>query len=400
MRRLTLLGATGSIGSSTLAVVRQHPEHFQIFALSAHQKIDALALLCREFQPRYAVVSSQQAAQQLRELLQNSSTEVLAGRQALIDIAQAPEVDLVMAAIVGAAGLEPTYAAIQAGKQVLLANKEALVMAGEVMMNAVARHQATLLPVDSEHNALFQCLPTAFLAPRLFPQQQTFEPMSLGVEKVILTASGGAFRDTDLNQFTQITPEAACRHPNWSMGKKITVDSATMLNKALEVIEAHYLFGLTPTQIEVLIHPQSVIHSLVVYNDGSQLAQLGEPDMRIPIANALAWPQRLLSGAKSLDLCQTGALQFKTVDPVRYPGFDLGYEALRLGGTAPCILNAANEIAVAAFLMGRMPFTHIATLCREALQCIAAGPANHFDTILATDHETRRWAEQTIQLHN
>ena len=399
LRTLTLLGATGSIGASTLDLVRAQPERFQVFALSAHRQIDALATLCTEFKPRYAVVTEALDAQRLRQLLLNTScpTEVLSGAQALNDIASAPDVDCVMAAIVGAAGLAPTHAALKAGKTVFLANKEALVMAGDLMMKTVTEHSATLLPVDSEHNAIFQCLPMHFLAPRLFPHLATPKPSSdTGLKKIILTASGGAFRDLALDQFSAITPEAACQHPNWAMGKKITVDSATMVNKALEVIEAHYLFGLAPQQIDVLIHPQSIIHSLVVYLDGSQLAQLGEPDMRIPIANAMAWPTRMASGAKMLDLCATEALSFKAIDPVRYPSFSLGYEALQLGGTAPCLLNAANEVAVDAFLRGKIRFTDISQLNHQTLSAIASTPAHDFATILGADAEARAYVQQCL----
>lgn len=393
IKHLTVLGATGSIGSSTLAIVRNQPERFNVFALSGHQRIAELARLCHEFQPAYAVVMSQEAAQQLRALLVNCPTQILIGQAGLIEVATAPEVDVVMAAIVGAAGLAPTYAAIQASKQVLLANKEALVMAGELMMTAVKTHQATLLPVDSEHNALFQCLPEDFLAPRLFPQRTHSTAPSRGVEKIILTASGGAFRDLPLQAFASITPEAACQHPNWQMGKKITVDSATMMNKALEVIEAYYLFGLPLEKIDVVIHPQSVVHSLVAYQDGSLLAQLGEADMRIPIANVLAWPERVPSGAKNLDLCQHH-LTFKAMDLERYPAFALGYQALKLGGSAPCILNAANEIAVEAFLQRHIPFTAIARLVEHALHHIPAVSVGDFDTLLAVDQQTRAYVTE------
>lgn len=400
MKQLTVLGATGSIGASTLSIVRAQPEQFRVFALSGHRQIDQLAALCLEFKPRFAVVTDEAAAQSLRQLLSHGSTKVLAGESALIDIVQAPEVDLVMSAIVGAAGLAPTYAAIQAGKQVLLANKEALVMAGSLMMQAVIDHRATLLPVDSEHNALFQCMPPAFLAARLFPHHLEHDQRSTaGIDKIILTASGGSFRDTPLDQFQHITPEQACRHPNWSMGKKITVDSATMMNKALEVIEAHYLFGLAPEQIDVLIHPQSVIHSLVVYQDGSLLAQLGEADMRIPIANTMAWPARINSGVKPVDLCQTPGLDFKALDAQRYPAFQLGFQALHMGGTAPCVLNAANEVAVAAFLQHRIPFTAIATINRETVAQAEFTKADHFEAIFECDQHARRLAQRLIHQH-
>lgn len=399
VKNLSILGATGSIGQSTLNLLRLQPERFNVFALSGHHQVDALAQLCCEFQPTYAVLTEPTAAARLTSQLREARcpTQVLTGAQALIDIASAPEVDCVMAAIVGSVGLAPTFAAIKAGKTVYLANKEALVMAGDLMMNAVATHQATLLPVDSEHNALFQCLPTHFLAPRLFPHHvSNAAPLAAGVMKIILTASGGTFRDLALDQFAFITPEQACQHPNWRMGKKITVDSATMMNKALEVIEAHYLFGLAPSQIEVLIHPQSLIHSLVVFADGSQLAQLGEPDMRTPIAHAMHWPERFASGVKTLDLAQAKELSFKAIDPLRYPAFRLGYDALHHGGTAPCILNAANEIAVAAFLNQQIRFNDIAYLNESALNTLSAMPARDFETIMAADAQTRADTKQRI----
>lgn len=400
VKQLTVLGATGSIGASTLAIVRAQPEQFRVFALSGHRQVDQLAALCLEFTPNYAVVTDEPAARLLRACLSGNATRVLVGEQALIDIVKDPTVDIVMAAIVGAAGLAPTHAAIQAGKQVLLANKEALVMAGDLMMQAVIDHQATLLPVDSEHNALFQCMPNAFLAPRLFPRRADFSQSGqVGIDKIILTASGGSFRDIPLDQFAHITPEQACLHPNWSMGKKITVDSATMMNKALEVIEAHYLFGLPPEKIEVLIHPQSVVHSLVVYQDGSSLAQLGEADMRIPIANAMAWPDRIDSGVKALDLCQSDGLHFKALDEQRYPAFHLGYLALQMGGTAPCVLNAANEIAVDAFLNRRIPFTAIASINRDTLAQANISQAKHFEAIIDSDQQARRLAQQFITQH-
>ncbi len=399
-QRLTILGATGSIGASTLNIVRLTPERYPIFALSGHHQVDALAALCHEFSPHYAVVPDEHTALRLKTLLQTLAcrTQVLKGAQALIEIATDPSVDCVMAAIVGAAGLAPTYAALKAGKRVLLANKEALVMAGDLMMQAIQEAKATLLPIDSEHNAIFQCLPLRFLAPRLFPALKV-DPLlaHAGVEKILLTASGGTFRDLPLAQFASITPEAACQHPNWQMGKKITVDSATMMNKALEVIEAHYLFGLNAGEIDVVIHPQSIIHSLVAYTDGSLLAQLGEPDMRIPIANALAWPERMASGVKPLDLLQAGTLSFKALDPIRYPAFSLGYEALTLGGTAANIINAANERAVAAFLSHKIPFTAIAQLTREALNAIPIQAASDFDTIIGIDLQARAFIDQCIK---
>ncbi|MBW6493859.1 MAG: 1-deoxy-D-xylulose-5-phosphate reductoisomerase, partial [Burkholderiaceae bacterium] len=343
---VTVLGATGSIGGSTLEVIALHPERYRVFALTGHRQVDLLARQCALFEPRQVVVADQAAAAQLRSALVTlgftGKIEIGCGRQALERAVSDPQVDAVMAAIVGAAGLEPTLAAARAGKKILLANKEALVMAGEVFGAACSAGKAKVLPIDSEHNAIFQCLPGGRIAP--------------GVRRIILTASGGPFLRLTRAQMAVVTPEQACAHPNWSMGRKISVDSATMMNKGLELIEAHYLFGVEVSSLEVLVHPQSIVHSLVEYDDGSVLAQLGNPDMRTPIAHALAYPQRVASGVEPLSLARTGALSFEDPDLDRFPCLRLAIEALAAGGRAPCVLNAANEIAVAAFLAGKIGF--------------------------------------------
>lgn len=351
MKTVTVLGATGSIGASTLDVIGRHPDRYRVFALSANSGVDKLLELVRRFRPRYAVLRDAAAAENLHTQLRAEAldTQVLAGEEGLVEVSAHAEVDVVVAAIVGAAGLVPTLAAVQAGKQVLLVNKEALVMAGHLFMDAVAASGAVLLPVDSEHNAIFQCLPVDFrrgLAP-------------VGVRRILLTGSGGPFRSTPLEALAAVTPAAACAHPNWSMGPKISVDSATMMNKGLELIEACWLFAAKPEQVQIVVHPQSVIHSMVEYVDGSVLAQLGNPDMRTPIAHALAWPERIESGVSSLDLIATARLDFQAPDYRRFPCLELAAQALRRGGTAPAALNAANEEAVAAFLAGRLAFTDI-----------------------------------------
>jgi 1-deoxy-D-xylulose-5-phosphate reductoisomerase len=379
VQRLAILGATGSIGVSTLDVVARHPERFEVVALTGHRRLDVLAEQCRRFRPRYAVVGSIDDAGRLAASLADIGTEVLAGPEALCRMASLPEVDAVMAAIVGAAGLPPTLAAAQAGKRVLLANKEALVMAGSVFMDAVKTAGATLLPIDSEHNAVFQSLPADFSGD--FDRH--------GVRRILLTASGGPFRQTPAAELAKVTPEQACAHPNWSMGRKISVDSATMMNKGLEVIEAHWLFDATPDQIDVVIHPQSVIHSLVQYVDGSVLAQLGNPDMRTPIAHALAYPERIDAGVAPLDLFAVGQLNFERPDLERFPCLALAYRALRAGGNAPAVLNAANEIAVEAFLDGRLPFQSIATVIAATLDAVPVAPAADLAAVLAADVAAR-----------
>ncbi len=389
---ITVLGATGSIGVSTLDVIARHPERYSVFALTAERRWQLLATQCLVHRPRFAVIrdaaSAKLLAQALRE--QGSSTQVLYGAEALEQVAGAAEVDLVMAAIVGAAGLLPTLAAVRQGKKVLLANKEVLVMAGGLFTRAVAEHKATLLPIDSEHNAIFQCLPnhrTDYLAQGLH---------SSGVRKILLTASGGPFRNTPLAELKQVTPEQACAHPNWSMGQKISVDSATMMNKGLELIEACWLFNCSPEQVDVVIHPQSVIHSMVEYIDGSVLAQLGNPDMRTPIAHALAWPERIESGVSSLDLIATARLDFSAPDYQRFPCLRLARQAALRGGNAPVILNAANEVAVAAFLERRLGFDRIAGLIDSVLERIPFGEPNSLEQVQAADEEARALTQQLL----
>ena len=342
---LTILGSTGSIGVNTLDVIARHPGEFRVVALSGNRNVSGLTSQCLEYCPEYAVMHDPDAAAALQRTLQaaNSPTRVLSGMEGLQTVAALPQNDYVMAAIVGAAGLLPTLDAVRTARRVLLANKEALVMAGALFMDEVRRYGTELLPIDSEHNALFQCLSPGF----------TDGLSTVGVERLLLTGSGGPFRELPLGSFDDVTPEQACAHPNWNMGKKISVDSATMMNKGLEVIEACWLFDATPQQVQVVVHPQSIIHSMVEYSDGSILAQLGNPDMRTPIAHALAWPRRMSSGVSSLDLFQLGRLDFQAPDYKRFPCLRLAFEALERGGTAPTILNAANEIAVQAFLERR-----------------------------------------------
>jgi 1-deoxy-D-xylulose-5-phosphate reductoisomerase len=361
--RLALLGATGSIGASTLDVAARHPERCRVFALSANRSGAALLALCRRHRPRYAVLSGvAEDAALKREFRDAAGCELLFGRHALEDVAAHPDCDAVMAAIVGAAGLASTLAAARAGKRVLLANKEALVMAGATFMRAAQAAGATLVPIDSEHNAVFQCL----------PHDASGRAATRPVQRIVLTASGGPFRQAPLARLEHVTPDEACAHPNWVMGRKISVDSATMMNKGLEIIEAHWLFGLAAERIDVLVHPQSIVHSLVEYLDGSVLAQLSNPDMRVPIAYALGFPERIASGAASLDLGAIGRLEFEPPDRSRFPCLPLAYEALRAGGVAPAILNAANEIAVAAFLGGELRFTDISRVIAETLGALSA----------------------------
>ena len=385
---VTVLGATGSIGVNTLDVIRRHPDRYRVFALCAHTQIDKLFEQVREFAPEFAVVRDAALAAELGLRCRNAglSTAVRHGIEALVDMAAHPDVATVMAAIVGAAGLEPTLAAARAGKKILLANKEVLVMAGELFMHTVREHGAVLLPVDSEHNAIFQSLPTDF----------SRGLSECGVRRILLTASGGPFRTTPRTALADVTPEAACAHPNWVMGPKISVDSASMMNKGLEVIEAHWLFACTPEQIQVVVHPQSVIHSLVEYTDGSVLAQLGNPDMRTPIAYALAYPERIEAGVPSLDLFQIARLDFEAPDFERFPCLQLAYAALRAGGTAPAILNAANEVAVAAFLDRRLSFLGIPRLIEATLAALPAGPEGSLADVLTADAEARRIATSLI----
>lgn len=387
-QNITVLGSTGSIGVSTLDVIRRHPERYQAYALCAHSQVDKLFEQCLEFRPAFAVLRDAPLAADLAERCRTAglSTEVRHGLAALIELSATNEVDAVMAAIVGAAGLEPTLAAARAGKKVMLANKEVLVMAGELFMHAVRQHGARLLPVDSEHNAIFQSLPGDFergLA-------------ACGVSRILLTASGGPFRNTPLAELQEVTPDQACAHPNWVMGRKISVDSATMMNKGLEVIEARWIFDAPPQMIQVVVHPQSVVHSAVQYVDGSVLAQLGNPDMRTPIAYAMAWPERIDAGVAPLDLFAVGRLDFQAPDPVRFRCLQLAYDVLHEGGTAPAILNAANEIAVAAFLECRLSFLGIAQLNETVLGALPAGPESSLDDVLAADAEARRIAQRMI----
>ncbi|MFA7388281.1 MAG: 1-deoxy-D-xylulose-5-phosphate reductoisomerase [Thiohalobacteraceae bacterium] len=385
---LALLGATGSIGRSTLDVVARHPERFQVIALTANDNVEGMLQLCRTHRPRVAVMADADAAERLAQGLRAAApdVEVLAGEAGLVQVAGLTGVDYVMAAIVGAAGLAATLEAARCGKRVLLANKEALVMSGALFMDEVRRGGACLLPIDSEHNAIFQCMPAGFTAGE----------RPAGVRRILLTASGGPFRETPLDQLAAVTPEQACAHPNWDMGRKISVDSATMMNKGLEVIEACWLFGLPVEQVQVVLHPQSVVHSLVDYDDGSVLAQLGNPDMRTPIAHALAWPARLDSGVPPLDLFATGRLDFSTPDPRRFPCLDLAYQAWRRGGTAPAILNAANEVAVQAFLDGRIQFDRIAAIIESSLGACSVEPGDSLAQILDADRCARAAADSCI----
>ena len=348
VQSVTVLGATGSIGKSTLDVIARHPERYRVYALTAHTSKEALLDQCKAHSPRFAVLDDVADAQWLQQALRQagSNTVALAGEDALCEVAQAPEVDTVMAAIVGAAGLLPSLAAAEAGKRVLLANKEALVMSGALFMDAVARSGATLLPIDSEHNAIYQCLPS----------EHRGGLAKHGVRQLLLTASGGPFRGWSAADIANVTPEQACTHPNWSMGRKISVDSATLMNKGLELIEACWLFDATPEQIQVVVHPQSVIHSMAAYNDGSVIAQLGNPDMRTPIAYGLAWPERIDAGVETLDLFQVARLDFEAPDETRFPCLRLAREAMQAGGAATAVLNAANEVAVEAFLAGNIAF--------------------------------------------
>ncbi len=390
-QQITVLGATGSIGLSTLDVIARHPERYQAFALTGYSRMAELEQLCVRHRPQFAVVADEASAGCLQAALNAAGlpTRVLVGEDALCEVASHPQVDAVMAAIVGAAGLKPTLAAVRAGKKVLLANKEALVMSGALFMQAVREHGATLLPIDSEHNAIFQCLPGDYgrgLG-------------AVGVRRILLTASGGPFRETPLDQLENVSPEQACAHPNWSMGRKISVDSASMMNKGLELIEACWLFDARPAQVEVVIHPQSVIHSLVDYVDGSVLAQLGNPDMRTPIANALAWPERIDSGVAPLDLFAVARLDFQRPDEQRFPCLRLARQAAEAGGCAPARLNAANEVAVAAFLERRIRFPEIARIIEDALDREPSAAVENLDAVLAADARARALANDWLNRH-
>jgi len=387
-RRLTILGSTGSVGVNTLDVVALHPGKFEIVALTARNQTQLLFEQCLRFRPRFAAVLEPSSAEDLRRRVRQAGLEceVLCGLEALETVAALPEVDTVMAAIVGIAGLRSTLAAARAGKRVLLANKESLVTAGPLLMDAVRANAAQLLPIDSEHNAIFQALPASYSG----------RPDVAGVRRILLTASGGPFRLLPLHQLEKVTPEQACAHPNWVMGRKISVDSATMMNKGLEVIEAHWLFNVAAEQIEVVVHPESVIHSLVEYIDGSVIAQLGNPDMRTPIAHALDFPQRIAAGVQFLDLARVGALHFEKPDLRRFPCLHLAYEALSAGGAAPTVLNAANEVAVAHFLAGSLGFSRIPDVIEGVLADTAFGPARDLEDILAADASARAAAERRL----
>ena len=388
VKNVTILGSTGTIGLQTLDVIARHADQYQIYALAANSSVEAIFNQCIQFKPKFAVLLNEKSALDLRAKLKavNSKTEVISGMAGLEQISSDDAVDIVMAAIVGAAGLKPAMAAAHAGKRILLANKETLVMAGSLFMQAVKAGGATLLPIDSEHNAIFQVM----------PPQQLSHLSDGGVRKVILTASGGPFRQFSTAQLAAVTPAQALKHPNWVMGAKITIDSATLMNKGLEVIEAYWLFNAKPEQIEVVVHPQSVIHSMVEYIDGSVLAQLGNPDMRTPIAYALGYPDRIDSGVASLNLLEIAKLEFEAPDIKRFPCLQLAYDALQLGGTAPAILNAVNEVAVAAFLNNEIEFLSIAGLIEKALTHIHAEPVSSLTQLIDVDHEARQFAQAEI----
>jgi 1-deoxy-D-xylulose-5-phosphate reductoisomerase len=388
VRHLTILGSTGSIGVSTLDVVARHPDRFRVVALTANKGVKTILEQCRRFEPRYAVLLDDASAEWLRVEVRAAglATEVLSGVESLEKVASLVDVDTVMAAIVGAAGIRPAFAAARAGKQVLLANKETMVMAGRIFMDVVKENHATLLPIDSEHNAIFQSLPHHFNG----------DLGAVGVRRILLTASGGPFRQLPLNSLEHVTPGQACAHPNWVMGQKISVDSATMMNKGLEVIEAHWLFEAPPEQIQVVIHPQSIIHSMVEYVDGSVLAQLGNPDMRTPIAHALGFPERIETGVAPLDMFKVARLDFEAPDFRRFPCLGLAYQALATGGSAPAILNAANEIAVESFLKCQMPFTAIPAMIEEVMQRVGRKDIATLDDVLAADSLAREAAREWL----
>jgi 1-deoxy-D-xylulose-5-phosphate reductoisomerase len=395
MQNITILGSTGSIGCSTLAVIRQHPTRYHAYALVGGSNVTKMIEQCLEFKPRYVAMADHNAANTLRTELKNYSikTEVLSGQQAICDLAALPEVQQVMAAIVGAAGLTPTLAAIKQGKRVLLANKESLVTCGHLFMQAVKRYQAQLLPVDSEHNAIFQSLPA------LIQSHMGFASLAdNGITKIVLTGSGGPFRDSPLSELVKVTPEQAVAHPNWSMGRKISVDSATMMNKGLEYIEARWLFNASAKEMEIIIHPQSIIHSMVRYLDGSVIAQLGQPDMCTPIAYAMSYPERIVSGVPPLDFCQLSALTFKQPDFNRYPCLKLAISAFESGQAATTILNAANEIAVEAFLNRQIGFMDIAALVEKTLTNLVPETPNSIEAVLDIDRQARQIA--TNYLHD
>ncbi len=387
--RITVLGATGSIGVNTLDVIARHPDKYQVFALTAHRNLQLLTEQCLKFQPKFAVITDRQKAESLQEFLANHGldTQVLSSVEDLDMVASHSDVDTVMAAIVGAAGLLPTLAAVKASKKVLLANKEALVMSGSIFMQAVKDSDASLLPIDSEHNAIFQSLPEHFVTDGI---------KSCGIENIVLTGSGGPFLNKPLNEFSSITPEEACAHPNWDMGRKISVDSATMMNKGLELIEACWMFDVKPADIEVLLHPQSIIHSMVRYKDGSVISQMGNPDMRTPIAHALAFPQRVDAGVAPLDFMQISQLTFDKPCFERYPCLKLAVESIAKGGNMPTTLNAANEIAVEAFLDEQIGFTQIAEVIQQVLSQTEYAEVADLEAVLTADKESRQLAQKII----
>lgn len=385
---ITVLGATGTIGVNTLDVIARHKDRYRVVALTANRDVERMFELCQTWTPEYAVMADSDAAEQLARRLQQAdvSVRVLGGAEALQHVSGLDEVDCVMAAIVGAAGLLPTLAAAKTGKRILLANKEALVMSGDLFMDEVRRHGAELLPIDSEHNAVFQCLPDG----------RRGDLADHGVRRILLTSSGGPFRGLALSELSEVTPDQACAHPNWVMGRKISVDSATMMNKGLEVIEACHLFDLSPDDVQIVVHPQSIIHSMVEYVDGSVLAQMASPDMRVPIAHALAWPERIASGAERLDLFTVATLNFEPPDRERFPCIEYAYDAVTSGGTAPAVLNAANEVAVQAFLDGQLPFNGIPRIIHEVMAAIHCAPAEDLGVVLAADQEARAVAADLI----
>ena len=395
MRHICVLGSTGSIGVSTLDVIRSHPDLFKVVSLTAHSNIELLAKQCVEFNPEMVVVGSAETANRLNELLKSNGSKVIVshGADALVAASTLTSVDTVMAAIVGAAGLVPTIEAAKLGKRILLANKEALVMAGDIFMSAIASSGAELLPIDSEHNAIYQCLPDANTSNGGSRGRYS----SIGVKEILLTASGGPFRNHSLGQLKDVTPEQACAHPNWVMGRKISVDSATMMNKGLEVIEAHHLFGVPAEQIKVLIHPQSVVHSMVRYIDGSVIAQLGQPDMKTPIAYGLGWPLRIDAGVKELDFTTAHDMSFEPVDLKRFPCLSLSYQALSVGGLAPTILNAANEVAVDSFLNNEIRFTQISELVERVMNQTKVSDKLSLDSILEADNMARQEALKIVK---
>lgn len=386
IQNITVLGSTGTIGMNTLDVIARHPERFRVVALTANRQVDRMLEQCLKFKPDYAVMLDADSAEMLHGKVKSAglAVEVLSGIEALERVASLPQVDSVMAAIVGSAGLRPSLAAAKAGKRILLANKETLVMSGRIFMDAVRQHGATLLPIDSEHNAIFQSLPRNFSG----------DLGAVGVKRILLTASGGPFRAVPLSELDYVTPQQACAHPNWVMGRKISVDSASMMNKGLEVIEAHWLFNAAADIIQVVIHPQSVIHSMVEYVDGSVLAQLGNPDMRTPIAYALGYPERIDAGVSSLDMFKIAHLDFEAPDMGRFPCLGLAFQALRQGGTAPAVLNAANEVAVDAFLDERIPFKAIPLMIEEVLARNTAMPVTRLEDVLDADIQARESAHE------